>query len=229
MNIAVLSSNKGWKDFLMDLIDLPSHDIDSLEFDINDQTPITKNYDLILLDVESEEQDLSSLLIFKIRMSVGWSPYLIAVSTDKSIGRNRLLRAVSSGADDFLDDVYDMNALLTKVSAVTRRRYFEITQSRSSVNYSIKVREKVVLVNGDPVKLNDKEFELFLFFYGNTDSVFSRESIYNYLWGDGKTRPTRTLDTHISRIRKRLKLDGSYGLRLKPIYGVGYILESEVQ
>lgn len=229
MNIAVLSSNKGWKDFLMDLIDLPSHDIDSLEFDINDQTPITKNYDLILLDVESEEQDLSSLLIFKIRMSVGWSPYLIAVSTDQSLGRNRLLRAVNSGADDFLDDVYDINMLLTKVSAVTRRRCFEITQSSNSIYYSIKVREKVVLVNGDPVKLNDKEFELFLFFYGNTNTVFERSRLYNFLWGDGNSRLTRTLDTHISRIRKQLKLDGSHGLRLKPIYGVGYILESEVQ
>lgn len=210
----------------MDLIDLPNHDLDSWEFDINDQALVKKHYDVILLDVESEAHDLISLLIFKIRTAVGWSPYLIAVSTDKSSCRNRLLRAVSSGADDFIDDVYDMHALLTKVSALTRRRYFEITQSSSNVNYSIKILEKVILVNGEPVKLTPKEFDLFLFLYGNTNTVFSRESIYNYLWSCGNTKLTRTLDTYISRIRKQLKLDGSFGLCLKPVYGVGYILES---
>ena len=228
MNIAVISKNNELKAFLLDIIDLPSCDLDFLEFDLNQHISISKHYDVILIDVDLKDQSLVSLLIFKIRMSFGWGPYLVAVSSDKRAGRQGLIRTINSGADDFLEDVYNINEVLTKISAITRRRYFEIAQSDGNGNYAVKVREKTVLVNGDAVKLNDKEFELFLFFYGNTNAIFDRQSIYNYIWSDAKQQSTRTLDTHISRIRKRLKLDGSYGLRIKPVYGVGYVMESGV-
>jgi DNA-binding response OmpR family regulator len=226
MNIALISRNRNWKIFILSIIDLKSYKIDDINFYMNKNTLISKNYDLVLLDINLAEQSLFSLLLFKIRLSFGWSPHLISLSPDRTFNRNFLMQAVSGGADDFLDDAFDIDTVLSKLSAITRRRYLEIAQSDGNLNYSINVQKRIVLVNGAAVKLNDKEFELFLFFYGNTNSVFDRQSIYNYLWTDTRSQSTRTLDTHISRIRKILKLDGSYGLRIKPVYGVGYMMKT---
>lgn len=226
MKIALISRNRNWKIFLLSIIDLKSYEIDDIDFDMDSNKLISKSYDVVLLDINLVEQNLFSVLLFKIRQSFGWSPHLIGLSPDKAFHRNLLMQAVSGGADDFLDDAFDINTVLSKLSAITRRRYFEISQSDGNLNYSVNVKERIVLVNGLAVKLNDKEFEIFLFFYGNTNSVFDRQSIYNHLWTDAKPRSTRTLDTHISRIRKLLKLDGSYGLRIKPVYGVGYMMET---
>lgn len=226
MNIALISRNRHWKIFILSIIDLKSNKIDDIDFDISAHTLISKNYDLVLLDINVAEQSLFSLLLFKIRLSFGWSPHLIGLSPDRTFNQNILLQAVSGGADDFLDDAFDVPTVLSKFYAITRRRNFEISQLDGNLNYTINVQERTVLVNGVEVKLNDKEFELFLFFYGNTNSVFDRQSIYDHLWTDTKSQSTRTLDTHISRIRKILKLDGSYGLRIKPVYGVGYMMET---
>jgi len=226
MNIALISRNRHWKIFISSIIDLKSYKIDDIDFDMNAHNLISKNYDLVLLDINLAEQSLFSLLLFKIRLSFGWSPHLISLSPDKTFNRNLLMQTVSGGADDFWDDAFDVDTVCSKLSAITRRRYFEIAQSDGNLNYTINVQERMVLVNGAAVKLNHKEFELFLFFYGNTNSIFDRQSIYNHLWNDTKSQSTRTLDTHISRIRKILKLDGSYGLRIKPVYGVGYMMET---
>lgn len=226
MNVALISQNQTWISFILEATNNQVYKVDRLDLDVTTWTSIQTNYDVLLLDLDSQQEKLASLLIFNVRKNFGWSPYLIAVSPENAFSREQLMHTVNSGTDDFLEDVYDTGALLTKMSAINRRRYFEMSRSAENISYSVKVRERIVLLNGEAIKLFDKEFDLFLLLYGNTDSVFDRQTLYNCIWDEPKTESTRTLDTHISRIRRQLKLDGSYGLRIKPVYGVGYMLES---
>ncbi|GAA0841235.1 response regulator transcription factor [Marinobacter szutsaonensis] len=226
MKILIFSENKEWKDYISRVIDTPDCTIHEFDYDLASQTGSAKDFDLILLDLDIGKGSINCAPLYKVRAEFGWWPYVISLSSGAASDREELLNAISNGSDDFLEDPFDIKLLLSKLSVLSRRRYHEIAQFDGNINYSLKMKEKTVLVNGEPVKLNDKEFELFLFFFGNTNSVFDRESIYDHVWGGLTQRTTRTLDTHASRIRKRLKLDGSYGLRLKPVYGVGYMMES---
>lgn len=226
MKIAIISQNIRWKKFILENIDLPGYHADSLDFDIDINIVCSNGYDLIILDIEDVHKDNFYLLVFKMRMVFGWGPYFIVMSSDMSVGRNQLIESIVSGSDDFIEKSDDVKTILAKASSVKRRRYFETSNFEERINYQVSVRDQTVSINSEPINLNIKEFELFLLFYGNLDCVLDRKSIYSQVWPDAVHKKTRTLDTHISRIRKRLKLDGSYGLNMKTIYRVGYMLES---
>ena len=75
------------------------------------------------------------------------------------------------------------------------------------------------------IDLTAKEFELAIFLFKNSGKLLSRELIANSVWGRPISDLSRTIDTHISRIRKKLDLCPEHGYRLQPIYNAGYRLE----
>ena len=85
-------------------------------------------------------------------------------------------------------------------------------------------RQRLVL-DGEPVVLTQKEFDLSAYLFQNPGKLLSRDHLLNKIWGINADVDTRTVDTHISRLRKKLGLDGSKGWKLVPVYGVGYRFE----
>jgi DNA-binding response OmpR family regulator len=85
--------------------------------------------------------------------------------------------------------------------------------------------------NGQKLELTPKEYELVSFLFRNIDQVLSRSDLLSHVWGCDADINTRTVDTHISRIRKKLELIPENGWRLESIYHYGYRLEqlSEVE
>jgi DNA-binding response OmpR family regulator len=73
--------------------------------------------------------------------------------------------------------------------------------------------------------LTEKEFNLVVFLFQNLGRLLSRGHLLEALWGLNASVPTRTLDTHISRVRKKLELHSANGFRLVPAYNYGYRLE----
>jgi DNA-binding response OmpR family regulator len=82
-----------------------------------------------------------------------------------------------------------------------------------------------VRINGDRVALTAKEFGLALLFFRHLDRPLSREFIMNSVWGRMPVEGSRTLDAHVSQIRRRLRLIPRQGFRLASVYGYGYRLE----
>jgi len=82
-----------------------------------------------------------------------------------------------------------------------------------------------VSVDGEQVKLTEKEFKFVQFFFRNVGRLFSRDHILSAVWGYDLGLNTRTVDTHMSRIRKKLHIDPDKGWRLSSIYHQGYRLE----
>jgi DNA-binding response OmpR family regulator len=82
-----------------------------------------------------------------------------------------------------------------------------------------------VTLDGAQVELTDREFDLATFLFRRQGHVVSRETLLSQVWNLTTTVNTRTIDTHVSRLRKKLLLDGTRGWRLSSIYQHGYRLE----
>jgi DNA-binding response OmpR family regulator len=91
--------------------------------------------------------------------------------------------------------------------------------------YEIDPERRSVLVDGKPVALTQKEFDLAVYLFQNSGRLLSRVKLLEQVWGVSADLDTRTVDTHVSRVRRKLQLDESTGWKLLPVYGFGYRLD----
>jgi two-component system response regulator RegX3 len=139
-----------------------------------------------------------------------------------------LAEALGSGADDFIIGPVSIREVVARVGAILRRRnprYFGSTNFLDMPPYRFDMTTKGILVKGSPVVLTDKEFELALFLFRNLGRTLSRGHLLEAVWGSALLAVSRTVDTHVSRIRRKLGLRPEAGFRLSAAYGNGYRLE----
>lgn len=134
------------------------------------------------------------------------------------------------GADDYVTKPFVIGEVLARVRAVLRRSQsaqqmaYNISQSIYEPditfhNLRIDRNEKVCYLEGEPVGLTRTEFDLILFFLTHRNRIYSREEIISKVWGEGIQVTHRTIDTNITRLRKKL---GEYGNNIITRQGFGY-------
>lgn len=142
-----------------------------------------------------------------------------------------LLKGFSSGADDYIAKPFSLHEVLARVKAVLRRQERtpstekqdeEAAQTIHSGGILADLLRKVVLVNGEEVRLSPKELGILCLLLRHPGRVFSREEILAQVWRGESYVLDRTVDVHIARIRRKL---GNEGLRLTNRQGYGYCLE----
>jgi DNA-binding response OmpR family regulator len=117
--------------------------------------------------------------------------------------------------------------LLARVGALARRSGLTEPQAETIAVGEIVLDRKLGQVqrNGETVSMTAKEFELTWFLFANLSKILSREYLLRQIWNIGSEINTRTVDTHISRIRKKLGLRPEQGWNLSSVYHFGYRLE----
>ncbi len=173
-------------------------------------------YDLVLLDVMMPKIDGYDLLEY-IRPT--GTPSIFVTAKDAVSER---VRGLHSGADDYIVKPFAPAELTARVEAVLRRT------GRTTVQYSlwgctVDTAACRVMRAGQEIKLTRKEYELLLLLLRGRGTALYRDYLYETLWGDDMSLDTRTLDTHITRLRKKLDL----GDKLHAVRQVGYMLEKE--
>jgi DNA-binding response OmpR family regulator len=92
--------------------------------------------------------------------------------------------------------------------------------------YEFDSEQQRVRIDGSAVELTQKEFDLAWYLFSNPGKLFSRNHLLDKIWGVSADVDTRTVDTHVSRLRRKLALSEANGWKLESIYGYGYRMEN---
>jgi len=176
----------------------------------------TKSIDLVLLDVMMPKMD-GWQVCKEIRQ---YSKVPIIMLTARGEERDELL-GFKLGVDEYISKPFSPKILMARIDAILRRA----GQSEESLSVGGIVIDKtahIVTIDGTPVELSVKEFELLTFFAENKGVALSREKILNNVWNYDYYGDARTIDTHVKKLRSKMGAKGEY---IRTIWGMGYKFE----
>ena len=138
-------------------------------------------------------------------------------------GENDELNGFELGVDEYIAKPFSPKILVARVEAILRRTN-QTTEAQTLTAGAITVDQAahMVTIDGKPVELSYKEFELLTYFIENAGIALSREQILNSVWNYDYFGDARTIDTHVKKLRSKM---GSHGDYIKTIWGMGYKFE----
>lgn len=178
----------------------------------------TKDISLIILDVMMPKLD-GWQVCKEIRQ---YSKVPIIMLTAKADERDELL-GYELGIDEYITKPFSPKILVARVEAVLRRTsHLQTTDVLQAGGIELDVNAHMVKLDGEPIDLSFKEFELLHYFVVNQGVALSREKILNNVWNYDYFGDARTIDTHVKKLRSKMKDKGEY---IKTIWGMGYKFE----
>ena len=142
-------------------------------------------------------------------------------------GESDIVEALNVGADDFIVKPPRRDEFAARVAAMLRRAYPQaVEKGNLDIGpYSIDLARRTFSVDGELVELQNREYAVALMLFQSLNGVVSRARITQTLWGNEPMETSRSLDTHVSRIRRKLGIAAERGLVLQSVYGFGYRLQ----
>lgn len=175
-----------------------------------------ETFDLILLDIMLPEINGYELLEYVKPLG---TPVIFLTAKG---GVDDRIKGLKLGADDYIAKPFQVGELLARVEALLRR-YGKINRILSFADVEIDTVSRTVNKGGKSLDLTMKEFDLLVELIQNKNVALYRERLYEKVWGETYMGDTRTLDSHIQRLRKKLGWD-KY---IKTVFRIGYRLEGE--
>ena len=179
---------------------------------------------LVLLDIMLPDEDGLHILK-RLRAGAETADLPVMMLTAKSSEYDRVV-GLDSGADDYLPKPFGMMELVSRVRALLRRAAKPAAEDKlfSAGSLAVDVKRRAVTVDGEPVILTYKEFELLCYLLENRGVVLSRDQILTKIWDYNYSGETRTVDVHIRTLRQKL---GDAGALIETVRGVGYRLAQD--
>ena len=183
-----------------------------------------ENWDVAVFDINLP--DMSGMeIITLLKGQLGYTTSTIIVTSMDD--ETATVRALDCGADDFVSKPVSLPILLARIKAVSRRNGTkQISGPEAFGEHIFHHGLQIVYLQGSPVQLTAKEFELALTFFRRMHEPLSRTYLLESVWGRNPALPSRTLDAHVSKVRQKLRLRPEHGFRLTPVYNHGYRLEN---
>lgn len=182
-------------------------------------------FDVLLLDWNVPDLDGVHIIRW-VKENMEKAPPMLVLTSRTA--EEDIVKALKTGADDYLVKPPQPDVLLARIHAVCRRTYPEPRPNgvESYGDFIFNTRLETVAVKGQLIGLTAKEFGLALLLFRNIHRTLSRAYLFESLWGGNPDLQTRTLDAHISKVRTKLGLRAVNGYRLVPAYAYGYRLET---
>jgi DNA-binding response OmpR family regulator len=165
------------------------------------------------------------------------TPVLMLTARDDEIDR---VVGLEVGADDYMTKPFSMRELLARVKAMLRRVRLMREEAAKSVasttplvnsqtivlqNLTLDLTRREVRIDGQPIALKPKEYELLLFLAQHRGQVLTREFILERLWGWNYVGDSRTVDVHVRWLREKIETDPAHPNRIVTVRGAGYRFE----
>lgn len=181
-------------------------------------------FDLLLLDWEIP--DITGLDVVRwVRAQAGYSIPVIFLTSRTH--EDDLVQGLQAGADDYIIKPLRPAELMARIDAI-QRRLAPAAHAEAPFScgpYQVHPQAARISLNGSDVALAPKEFELAMLLFRNPGRLFSRDVLATSVWNREIVPTSRTLDTHLSNIRRKLQLRPENGVRLTSSYALGYRLE----
>lgn len=210
----------------LDILEFVSYNLKKEGFDIetaqNGKSALEKaakfRPHLIVLDIMMPEMD-GVEVCRQLRTKPEFNQTIIAFLTAREEDLS-LIRALDVGGDDYITKPIKPQVLISRVKALLRRNKIENLDNEGIIEIAdLKIdRQKVHILRGEEIiELPRKEFELLLLLVSRPGKVFTRDEIYNKIWGSTVIVGDRTIDVHIRKLREKLGDD-----YIKTLKGIGY-------
>lgn len=226
--ILIIEDEKEIADLEKDYLEISGFTVDVLNDGKDAVKHITENnYDLLILDLMLP--NTSGYEICKsIREKVD-IPIMMVTAKVESIDK---IRGLGIGADDYITKPFDPAELVARVEAHIKQ-YQRLKNNSNPKNNVIKIKNIEiysdcwkVYKDGEEIKFANKEFELLKFLAENPNQVFSKEKIFETIWGYDYVGDVATVTVHINRIREKIEEDSSNPVIIETVWGAGYRLNS---
>ncbi len=180
--------------------------------------------DLLIIDAQTPGLNVAEVVRLGRGKLEGSLPVLLLVD---GTAADDMVAALAAGVDDYLITPLRSKDLLIR-TGVLLRRFWSDSSSPGQVQFGpflFNTMLGCVSMNEHKLTLTKKEFDLALLFFRHLGQPLSRATLLETLWTQDADTPSRTVDTHVSRVRSKLGLHPTSGFRLVPVYGYGYLLE----
>lgn len=180
------------------------------------------HYDLLVLDWMVPDGTLETLIPW-VRKHLGWEiPILIESFYGDEL---RIVHALGLGADDYVVKPLRLAEVKARIQVLLRSRRPAVRPNIICGAYCIDAAQRELKLKEQPIQLTRIEFDLALYFFQHIGELLSRDRLLTAVWGISASLETRTVDHHVSRLRKKLRLDIIDGIRIICMSGYGYRLE----
>lgn len=224
MRIAIFDNDRAQAELVRQVLTSNGHTCDLNSGNMNLLDPLRQqDVDLLIVDWESKTSSVLNMIgaIHDSRPSL---PILLLIGRADEDG---LVGALAAGVTDYQVKPLRRGELAMRVQTLLKRIYPEQLADATIRfdNYAFEPATCRLTVDGTAVELTQKEFALALLFFRNLGRPLSRAYIQENVWSGDADIPSRTIDTHVSRVRNKLRLRAENGYRLAPVYSFGYRLE----
>ena len=176
--------------------------------------------DLVLLDIMLP--DLDGWEVLERLRHRGSTPVIMLTAKGEVEDK---IKGLNLGSDDYVTKPFSPGELLARIQAVLRRVEPETAKELSWPNLTIYRDERLVKAKGEPVTLTRKEFDLLLYLATHSGQIISREHLLSKIWDYAYLGDTRTVDTHVKRLREKLESRTAPYRYIRTVWGSGYTFE----
>ena len=184
----------------------------------------TSDIDLILLDLMLPE--ISGIEVCRRIRAKSQVPIIMLTAKDSEVDK---VVGLELGADDYVTKLQSSAELIARIRAVLRRQRVDPGELDSGVisvgPLKMDIDRHQAFVNGVPMSLPLKEFELLEFLLRNSGRVLTRSQLIDRVWGSDYFGDTKTLDVHIKRLRSKIESDPANPIFIQTVRGLGYKFE----
>ena len=183
-----------------------------------------ESFDLLIVDWHLPDME-GPEVVRTVRALIG--PQIPILFVTRRQDEQDVVEALSSGADDFMTKPVRMGEFSARIKALGRRAFPDMSADTLRFgNYQFDPQNCSLRMDDTVLELTELEYALSLFLFQNCGRLLSRDHLREMVWEQFHQVTSRTIDTHISRLRSKLKLGPEFSYTISAVYGTGYRLES---